>query len=191
VDTSPRILAFAGSTRRDSVNRKLLANAAMIAGEAGAKITLVDLADYPLPLYDGDWEEAHGLPDNAKRLKALMIEHDGFLISSPEYNSSISPLLKNVIDWCSRAESDDEPALQAYTGKTAALLAASPGALGGLRGLRHLREILGNIGVFVVPGQFALSSAFQAFDSAGALNDPKAAKAVRRVIDQLVGLRLR
>ena len=187
---APRILAFSGSSRRDSFNRKLLAQAAAIAREAGAEVTEIDLIDYPLPIYDGDWEDAHGLPEHARKLKGLMKEHDGFLIASPEYNGSLSPLLKNVIDWCSRAENDKEPTLQAYDGKTAALLAASPGGLGGIRGLRHVREILGNIGVYVVPAQFALSSAHQAFDESGNLTDPRAQTSIRRVVNQLISLRV-
>ncbi len=190
METVPKILALAGSARRDSVNRKLLHCAVALAREAGAEVTEIDLAEYPMPLYDGDWEDVNGLPEAAKRLKALMIAHDGFLIASPEYNSSITPLLKNTIDWCSRAESDAEPVLQAYEGKKAALLAASPGNLGGLRALRHVREILGNIGVYVVPAQYALSQAYQAFDEQGALTDARAVKALRRVVDQLVRLRV-
>jgi chromate reductase, NAD(P)H dehydrogenase (quinone) len=190
VNHAPRILAFSGSSRRDSFNRKLLTQAAAIAREAGAEVTEIDLIDYPLPIYDGDWEDAHGLPEHARKLKGLMKEHDGFLIASPEYNGSLSPLLKNVIDWCSRAENDKEPTLQAYDGKTAALLAASPGGLGGIRGLRHVREILGNIGVYVVPAQFALSSAHQAFDESGNLTDPRAQTSIRRVVNQLISLRV-
>jgi len=190
VSSLPSLLAFAGSSRRDSVNRRLLANAVAIAQQSGALVTHIDLADFPMPLYDGDWEEAHGIPDAAKRLKSLMIAHDGFLIASPEYNGSITPLLKNTIDWCSRAEQDNEPTLQAYDGKIAGLLAASPGALGGLRGLRHAREILGNIGVYVAPAQYALSSAYEAFDDHGALKDSRAAKGVGRVVDQLLRLRV-
>ncbi len=187
---SSRILAFAGSSRRDSWNRKLLGQAVRFARETGAEVTEIDLADFVLPLYNGDEEAASGLPDAAKQLKSLMVSHDRFLIASPEYNSSITPLLKNVIDWCSRPESEDEPALKAYTGKVAGLIAASPGGLGGLRGLRHLREILGNIGVHVVPAQFALSSAHQAFDEAGSLTASSAVSGVRKVVDQLVSVRL-
>ena len=121
-------------------------------------MTLLDLRDYPMPLYDGDLEEASGIPEPARRFKQVLIEHDGFLIASPEYNSSISPALKNAIDWASRPV-PGEPALVAYQGKTAGLMAASPGALGGLRGLVHVRAILGNIGVLVIPEQIAVSSA--------------------------------
>ena len=117
--------------------------AADAARDAGAEVTLIDLRDLPLPLFDGDLEDKQGLPENAKKLKALLRAHDGLLISSPEYNSSITGVLKNAIDWASRAETDDEPPLVCFRGKVAALLSASPGALGGLRGLVHLRAILG------------------------------------------------
>lgn len=166
----PRILAFAGSTRQESHNKKLLPIAARGAREAGAEVTVIDLKDYPLPLFDEDLEKAAGMPDNGRKLKQLFIEHDGFLIASPEYNSSITGLMKNTIDWVSRPAAG-EPALVAYTGKAAALMSASPGALGGLRGLVHLRSILGNIGVLVLPGQLAVARAFEAFNPDGSLKD--------------------
>ncbi|MGF1579412.1 MAG: NADPH-dependent FMN reductase [Gemmataceae bacterium] len=165
-----KLLAFAGSARNDSVNKKLVSVAAKGAEEAGAEVTLVDLRDYPLPLYDGDLEEAEGLPENAKKLKNLFIESDGFLIACPEYNSSITPLLKNTIDWVSRPQ-EGEPPLVAYKGKVAVLMAASPGGLGGLRGLVHVRAILGNIGVVVLPQQHAVPKAYDAFGEDGKLLD--------------------
>src|SRR5262245_32979393 len=130
----PRILAFAGSTRRDSVNRKLLTIAAEDVRRAGGQVTVVELSDYPMPLLDEDLEAAGGIPEPARRLKKLFLEHDGLLLACPEYNSSITPLLKNVIDWVSRREGT-EGALACYKGKTAALISASPSMLGGLRGL--------------------------------------------------------
>ena len=182
----PKILAFAGSTRIGSFNKKLVRVAADAAREAGAQVTLIDLREFPLPLFDGDLEDAQGLPDNAKKLKALMREHDGFLISSPEYNSSISGVLKNSIDWCSRAETDDEPPLACFRGKVAALMSASPGALGGLRGLVTVRSILGNIGVMVLPDQVAVGAAHEAFDDAGHLKDSKRATQVTGIARRLV-----
>jgi NAD(P)H-dependent FMN reductase len=172
-----KILAFAGSTRRESLNKRLVRVAAAGAREAGAEVTVLDLAQLPLPLYDGDLEAAEGLPANARRLKTLMAEHDGFLISSPEYNSSLSAVLKNAIDWVSRREAD-EPPLVAFAGKAAALMSASPGALGGLRGLVHLRAILGNLGILVLPQQRAVGGAAKAFDEDGTLADPKTQAAV-------------
>jgi len=183
---TPKILAFAGSTRTASYNKQLVRFAAEAARAAGAEVTLLDLRDYPLPLFDGDLEEQQGLPENAKKLKAIFREHNGLLIASPEYNSSLTAVLKNTIDWVSRAESDDEPAMAAYHGKAAVLISASPGALGGLRGLVHLRAILGNIGVIVLPDQVAVPKAHEVFDETGGLKDERSAKQVTRVVQGLV-----
>jgi len=173
-----KILAFSGSARENSYNQKLVKIAALGASKAGAKVTVIDLADYPLPLYNADLEKEQGLPENAKRLKQLMLEHDGLLIASPEYNSAFSPLLKNTIDWMSRAETKDEAPLAAYQGKVAAIMAASPGALGGIRGLVFLRMLLSNIGVIVLPGQQAIPQAYKAFHQEGFLNDEKQQTAI-------------
>ena len=168
----PKILALAGSMRHGSYNKKLVKIAAAGALKAGADVTLVDLADYRLPLYDGDQEEAEGLPEKAKELKRLFIEHDGFLFSSPEYNSSISGVFKNAIDWVSRPEKDDPVSLVAFRGKVVVLMSASPGALGGLRGLVHVRALLGNIYSLVLPDQITVSKAHEAFNEDGQLKDP-------------------
>lgn len=183
--TTPRILAFSGSLRRDSFNQKLVAVAASGAREAGADVTVISLRDFPLPVFDQDLEDAEGMPEAAKRLKQLFRDHHGLLIASPEYNSSITAALKNALDWISRAESDDEPPMVAYSGKSAVLCAASPGALGGLRGLVHLRAILGNIGVLVLPDQVAVSKAHEAFAPDGSMLDDKQAKRVRNLGAQL------
>ena len=180
-----KILAFAGSSRAESFNKKLVATAANAARAAGGEVTLVDLRDYPMPVYDGDLEAASGLPEHAKRMKALFLAHDGLLISCPEYNSSISALLKNTIDWVSRP-APGETSLQCFDGKVAALLAASPGALGGLRGLVHVRAILGNIGVIVLPTQIAVGRAQEAFGPDGKLKDAKQQASVERLAAQLV-----
>ena len=181
----PRILAFGGSLRRDSFNQKLAAVAAAGAREAGAEVTLIALRDFPLPVFDQDLEDAEGMPAAAKALKQLFREHDGLLIAAPEYNSSLTAALKNALDWVSRAESDDEPPLVAFAGKTAVLCAASPGALGGLRGLVHVRAILGNIGVTVLPDQVAVSKAHEAFAADGTLSDAKKAARVQKLGAQL------
>src|SRR5262249_55493848 len=149
---APRILAFAGSLRKDSYNKKLVQIAVAAARRAGAEATCIDLRDYPLPIYDGDLEAASGIPDNAQKLKKLFLEHDGLLLSCPEYNSSITAVLKNTIDWVSRPL-PNEANLACFVGKIATLMSASPGALGGLRGLVHVRSILGNINVIVLPEQ--------------------------------------
>jgi NAD(P)H-dependent FMN reductase len=165
-----KILAFAGSARQDSVNKKLVKIAVEGAKAAGAEVTYLDFRDLPLPLYDGDLEEAEGLPENALKLKDLMKAHQGFLIASPEYNSSITPLLKNAIDWASRSEPGEFP-LECFKDKVAALMSASPGTLGGLQGLIHVRSILSYVGVLVLPDQKAIGNAYQAFDENGNLKD--------------------
>jgi chromate reductase len=173
MSVTPRILVFGGSLRRDSYNQKLAAIVAEGVRAAGGEATLIALRDYPMPLFDGDLEEASGLPENAKKLKSLFVEHDGFIISSPEYNSSITAVLKNTIDWVSRTETDDEPDLIAFTGKAAALCSASPGALGGMRSLVHVRSILSNLGVLMLPKQVSVGKAYAAFNEDGTLIDAK------------------
>jgi NAD(P)H-dependent FMN reductase len=182
----PKILAFAGSLRVGSFNKKLIRIAAEEARADGAEVTVVDLRDLALPLFDQDLEAAAGLPDNARKLKALMIESDGFLIASPEYNSSVTGVLKNAIDWASRVETPEEPPLVAFRGKTAALLSASPGNLGGLRGLVHLRSILGNIGMIVLPDQVTVPVAHEAFTEAGELEDEAKSGQVAALAETLV-----
>jgi len=170
---SVRILAFAGSTRRESWNKKLIKIAAEGARAAGAEVTLIDLKDYPLPLYDGDLEAASGIPAKGMELKTLFKSHQGLLLACPEYNSSITAVLKNTIDWVSRppGETPDETPLAAFKDKAVTLMSASPGALGGLRGLVHARAILGSMGCIVLPQQQALSKAREAFDNDGQLKD--------------------
>jgi len=180
-----KILAFAGSARRDSSNKKLVHLAADSARTAGAEVTLIDLADFRMPIYDGDVEESQGLPEASVRLYAMMKAHAGLLLACPEYNSSVTPLLKNTIDWLSRPRPGDAP-LAAFGGKVAALISASPGALGGLRGLVHVRAILQNIGVLVVPNQLAVPKAPEAFDEAGKLRDGDTAGRLDNVTRQLV-----
>lgn len=184
--SQPKIVAFAGSLRTGSYNKRLAHIAADAARAAGAEVTLVDLRELNLPLFDQDIEDSTGLPDGAKKFKALLRDSDGFLIASPEYNSSITAALKNAIDWASRSESDDEPDLVAFRGKSAALCSASPGALGGLRGLVTVRSILGNIGVCVVPDQVCIPKAHEAFDGNGHLKDEKQVKKIASLATALV-----
>jgi NAD(P)H-dependent FMN reductase len=169
---APKILAFAGSARAESFNKKLLRLGVEGARRAGAEVTLLDLRDLPMPLYDGDLEARDGLPENALKLKQLMLTHQGFLLACPEYNSSITALLKNTIDWASRPVPGEAP-LACFVGKVAGLMSASPGALGGLRGLVTVRSILGNIGVLVLPDQVSVPHAADAFEPDGRLKDPK------------------
>ncbi len=188
MNSNPRILAFAGSLRVGSFNQRLVQIAAEGARRAGAEVTVIALRDFPMPVFDQDLEEAEGMPAKAHELKKLFLAHDGLLIASPEYNSSITGALKNAIDWVSRTESDSEPSLAAYRGKTAALVSASPGALGGLRGLVHLRAILSNIGVLVLPEQVAVSKAHEAFQEDGKLKDAKQQAAVERIGEALANM---
>ena len=171
MSTRPRILAFAGSNRTDSWNQRVLAIAADAAAAAGADVTLIQLCDYPLPLFDQDMEQAEGHSENAIALKKLFVEHDGLLLACPEYNSSITPLLKNTIDWVSRPVGD-EPPLVAFSGKMASLVSASPGGLGGHRGLVHVRAILSSIGVLVLPQQASIPRVHQVFDEHGKMTQP-------------------
>lgn len=164
----PRILAFSGSARAASFNQRLVEHAARVTAGFDAEVTVINLRDFPMPLMNQDLERESGLPAEAVRLKSLLVEHDGILLSAPEYNSSITPLLKNSLDWVSRRVGD-EPPMAAYSGKIAALLSASPGRLGGLRGLVHVRAILNNLGVLVLPDQVSVSQAADAFDESGNL----------------------
>jgi len=184
---APKILAFAGSTREASYNKKLVKIAAQGAKAAGAEGTYIDLRDLPMPIYDEDLEAQEGIPENARKFKELLKAHQGLLIAAPEYNSSITAVLKNAIDWASRPE-PGEPMLAAFTGKVAAIMSASPGGLGGLRGLIHVRSILSSINVLVLPEQKAISSAFQAFDEEGKLKDPKQQEAVEQLGSKLARL---
>ena len=138
-----------------------------------------------MPLFNQDEEAEHGQPDSTKALKQLFVEHDGLLIASPEYNGSITPLLKNTLDWLSR-QHDDEPSMVAYQNKTAAIMGASPGGLGGLRALVHVRAILSNLGVLVIPKQFALRAAHKAFDDNGELAEERDRNTVIQLTKSLV-----
>ena len=156
--TTPKIIAFAGSNRNESVNKRLSKIALQAAEEAGAEVTWADLADYQMPLYCQDFEAEHGLPDSVIEFKELLKNNDGFLIASPEYNGSLTGIMKNTIDWTSR-RAEDEPRMACWDGKFAGIMAASPGGLGGLRGLSHLRTILAGIGTFVLPNHVAVGNA--------------------------------
>lgn len=168
-----KILALAGSARTASLNKKLLRAAVAGAEDAGAEVTTVDLRDYPLPVFDEDWEAEHGFPEHARSLKSLIADHQGLLLASPEYNGTIPSILKNVLDWTSRKTAPGETLLAHYHGKVAALLCASPGPLGGMQGLLHLRDALNYMQVLVLPQMFRLPNAYAAFDEAGRLLDDK------------------
>jgi NAD(P)H-dependent FMN reductase len=154
---------------------------------AGGEVTLIDLRDYPMPLFDEDLETRDGLPEGARRFREMMLAHDALLISAPEYNSSISGVLKNAIDWASRQRPGERP-LACFTGKVAGLMAASPSWRGGIRGLVTVRSILGNIDVLVVPDQVMLVRADEAFDERGQLKDAKQQALVAKLATKLVAI---
>ena len=181
----PRILVFAGSAREASLNKKLARAAAKIVNEQGGEATFIDLRDYPMPIYEGDLEEREGMPEAARRLRDLFVSHPAFLIVSPENNGSIPSLLKNVIDWLSR-DTEGKSGLEPYRGKIVALMAASPGAFGGVMALGHLRQSLTKLFAHVIPDQFPLPKADQAFAEDGSLTQAWQQKAVLTVVGQLI-----
>ena len=180
-----KILAFSGSGRKDSVNKKVVAVAALGAREAGAEVTIINLEDFVMPIFNEDLEAEQGMPAAAQVFKDLMISHDGFLISSPEYNSSYSSLFKNAIDWGSRKTGDEAP-MAAYRGKMAAIMAATPGGLGGIRVLVVLRMLMENLGTMVLPNQKAVGGALTMFDEDGNITDEKVEKALKSLGKELV-----
>src|SRR5882724_8518198 len=177
----PKILAFSGSARRESLNRKFLAVAVQEVKNAGGDVTLIELSDYELPLYNGDLEDASGLPANARKLIDLIKGHAGLLVASPEYNSMITPLLKNTLDWCTR-DDDNNP----FPGRVAAVVSASPGALGGIRSLKLAQQLLLHLGCHVVPGNTMLPQAHKAFGPDGKLMEPRTLKSVQALAVALV-----
>ena len=180
-----KVLAFAGSLRQGSLNKKLVKQAAKGAEAAGAQVTYIDLRDFDIPVYDGDFEAKVVQPEGGFRLKKLFDEHDGFLLSTPEYNSSIPGALKNVIDWLSR-QVEGERVYQQFEGKVCVLMSASPGAFGALRSATHTRSILSHIQTIVIPPSVNLPHADQAFNEDGTLKDPKMQARVEKLGRQLV-----
>lgn len=160
----PRILAFAGSTRRGSLNKQLLAVAVRGAERSGVQVTTIDLASFPLPLYDGDLEGELGEPVEVARLKTELLTHEGWLIATPEHNGSFPALLKNTVDWVSR------PDRAVFQGKYCALLSASSTAGGGLRSLGATGALLGNVGAFVLPGMLGVAHADRTLGPTGLLD---------------------
>lgn len=180
-----KILVFAGSTRADSVNNKLAAAASRIAADCGAEATHIDLSEYPAAIYNGDDEASNGIPESIRQLKQVMATHDGFIVVSPEYNGQISPLLSNTFSWASRREANEDGMI-AFAGKKAAIMAASPGKLGGIRVIPRLRDTLAELGIMVVPGFVTLPGAMQAFDDNGALKDDAITANTKAVIESLI-----
>lgn len=181
-----KILIMPGSVRTGSYNVSLAQAANKVLAEMGAETTMISLGDYPMPLVDEDLKKDKGVPDNAIKLARLFAAHDGLFIASPEYNSSIPPLVKNALDWVSLAPKD----IKAYSGLTVALGAASNGALGGIRGLYHLRSVLMNVGAQIVTEQAGISRAATAFGEDGLPTDERQRtlleKTCRSLLDHLV-----
>lgn len=181
----PALLVFSGSTRGGSYNGRLAALAARELALRDAEVRLLSLADYPMPLYDGDSEGARGVPEPALKLAELMLASDGVFIASPEYNQSVTPLLKNTIDWMSRIRGDRHRGL--WTNRVFAIGAASPGHFAGIRSLMHLRQILENaLGARVLTQQVAVPYADKAFDDNGNLTNDKALGQLEKVVSALI-----
>ncbi len=182
---APNLAFFAGSTRQASFNRKLARAACNLARERGHAANLIELADYPMPLYNGDLEAQDGPPENARRLRNILREHQGIFIASPEYNASVTPLLKNTLDWMTRVRDDEEPGLALFRSRVFAISGASAGRYGAMRSLIALRQVLElGMGVLVLPDQLALSGADKAFDENGALLDAVMREMLGGVVDK-------
>jgi NAD(P)H-dependent FMN reductase len=180
-----KILVFAGSLRAASLNKMLAREAATLARAAGAEVTLIDLKDFPLPIYDGDVEVADGLPANARKLKDLFIAHHGIIVACPEYNAGMTAVLKNVIDWVSRQHGDESGTVP-YEGKVVGLCSAAGGQFAGIRSMEAARNVLMNLGCLVVPKRLGIARANQAFDEAGRLKDPQLVTGLDAVVKQVV-----
>ena len=178
-----RLLFFAGSTREGSFNRKLAAIAHHIASANGLEAVLVELKDYPMPLYNGDLEAKERPPERARAFKALLAEYQGVFIASPEYNSSVTPLLKNTLYWVSRVKDDQ---IDMFRSRVFAISGASPGYYGAMRSLLHLRQILEiGLGATVIPQQIAVPRAMDAFEGDGSLKDKAQQTQCKTVVEAL------
>lgn len=184
--TDTRLLFIAGSSREKSLNKQLAKLGARIAEANGIPATFADLGDYPLPIYNGDVQDQQGIPENAMKLEALMKVHSGVFIASPEYNASISPLLKNTLDWISRIRREGEMPLAVFKTRVFALGAASPGGMGGIRGLVTVRTVLEmGLGALTLPDQFLLPRALEAFDEAGHLKSKDQQEQFKALLQKL------
>lgn len=183
---APRLLFFAGSARTGSHNMRLAKLGAAIAEANGIAATFADLGDYPLPLFDQDLQNAEGVPENARKFEALMKVHTGIFIACPEYNASITPLLKNTLDWVSRIRNDGEEPLAVFRTRVFALGSSSPGGMGGLRGLNTARTVLElGLGALVLPEQFAVPRAADAYDEHGHLKNKDSQESFKALIQKL------
>jgi NAD(P)H-dependent FMN reductase len=186
---APKILVFAGSIRTGSYNARLAAVAAKELALAEGEVTHISLADYPMPIYDGDQEAKSGPPPHAVSLKRMFCAHHGIFIAAPEYNASVTPLLKNTLDWVSRVREGREPPLAAYKERAFALGAASNGTFGGMRSLMAVRQVLEiGCGALVIPEQVSLREAASAYDEAGSFKDERTAAILKTVARRLVDM---
>ena len=183
-----KILVIPGSLRTGSLNARLAAAAAFEFAQAGADVTRISLADYPLPIYDGDLQTKSGVPKNAINLKRLIGAHHGVLIVTPEYNSSVPPLVKNTIDWVTRVQDPPEARGQVFRERAFAIAAASASRLGGTRALAALRLILSACHAMVIPNQLALSFAAEAYDDMDRLKHPGDVEALGALVRQLINV---
>lgn len=177
--TQAKILAFAGSNRKESLNRKALALAVAGARDAGAEVTVADLRDFPMPIYDADHHKSDGIPAGMLALRQLMMTANGLLVASPEYNTSITPLLKNTIDWLSQSV-EGVPGELPFQNKVCGLMGASPGGFGTIRALPHVSYIFSNLGTFVLP-VVAVPRAGDLLHADGSVKDERAAKMLRQL----------
>ncbi len=179
-DKPIKILAFAGSLREGSFNKKLLAVAVRFLKDV--QVDVLDLREVEMPLYDGDLEENSGLPDGAVKFRKRIGQADALVIATPEYNNSIPGVLKNAIDWASRPPED------VFEGKVALLLGASTGGFGAVRSIMHLRQVFRVLGVIVLPSQVTVSHAYDAFTEDGAMRDPEIVDDIQEACDELIAL---
>jgi chromate reductase len=181
-----KILVIPGSLRTGSHNAKLAATAAYELAQAGAEVTRISLGDFPLPIYDGDLQSKSGVPKHAINLKRMIGAHHGVLMVTPEYNSSVPPLVKNAIDWVSRVQDAHETRGQVFRERAFAIAAASENRLGGARCLAALRLILSACRATVIPNQFALPFANEAYDDMDRLKQPDDIEALGALVRQLI-----
>ena len=186
---APKILVLPGSTRTGSHNVRLAALAAKELTLLDVDVTRISLVDYPLPLYDPDTDARSGPPDNAVKLKQMIAAHQGVFIASPDYSASVSPILKNAIDWVSRVRERGDPTYAAFKGRVFAISSASPGRSGGLRSLMALRQILElGCGALMIPEQVAIPQADNAFDDMDNIIDIATANLFRAQLARLVDM---
>jgi chromate reductase, NAD(P)H dehydrogenase (quinone) len=184
--TDTKLLFFSGSIRKGSLNQTLATYAHRLATEKRYAADMLSLADYPLPIYNADLQKDEGIPENARKLKALFDGYQGIFIAAPEYNASITPLLKNTLDWVSRIKDEGEQPLQVFKTRVFAIGSASGSMHGGARGLIALRQVLAvGLGALVLGDQFAVSQANKAFDEAGNAKDEIVQKTVGNIVDRL------